>query len=176
MMRKFINGIRWNTFVTTLKCTWPLFTLSFLPAFSSCCYQGHHVFDTRLRPRSLPHGTGALIPRWRVLDKPGGLLIETFDDLQIADTTTSNFAYQTVINEVLPVLIPEKVAAPLIGLWGDRVKVVSIFDAIGGASLARCTESLPSPFANCAHPQHTTRHEQIRSSVRYAELRCMSSK
>ena len=45
---------------------------------------------------------------------------------------------QTVINHVLPSLIPNDIAAPLKKTFGkDRVKVLSIFEDLGGADLTR---------------------------------------
>ena len=44
---------------------------------------------------------------------------------------------QTVINEVLPNIIPHNIAAPLALQWGSRIHVISIFDALGGIDLTR---------------------------------------
>jgi lysophospholipase L1-like esterase len=45
---------------------------------------------------------------------------------------------QTVINDVFPIIIPDDIAKPLADEFGeDRVKVLSIFDFMGGSDLTQ---------------------------------------
>ena len=45
---------------------------------------------------------------------------------------------QTVINGVLPIILPREVVAPLVASFGaEKVKQLSIFDALGGTALER---------------------------------------